>query len=132
MVREAFSRKGDEGEGIIEQIDGVVEIDQQLYFVEMKWKNEPIANGDVYQHLGRLHTRPRPNGIFISASGYTKSGIKAASESLATSLLVLTDFEELINVLENKTDMLKYFRAKIMSACIDKNVYSKPIHSDIK
>lgn len=36
-VREAFELKGDEGEGIVEQIDGVVEIDGLIYLVEMKW-----------------------------------------------------------------------------------------------
>jgi hypothetical protein len=36
LVREAFTIKGDEGQGIVEQIDGAVEIDGVLYLVEMK------------------------------------------------------------------------------------------------
>ena len=36
LIREAFVLKGDDGEGIVEQIDGVIEIDGHLYFIEMK------------------------------------------------------------------------------------------------
>lgn len=37
LVRESFSLVNEEGEGISEQVDGVIEIDGSLYFVEMKW-----------------------------------------------------------------------------------------------
>ncbi len=43
LVREPFTVKGHCGEGIVEQIDRVVEIDSYLYLVEMKWWNKPIA-----------------------------------------------------------------------------------------
>jgi hypothetical protein len=36
LVREAFTVKGEAGEGIIEQIDGAVEIKGDVYLVEMK------------------------------------------------------------------------------------------------
>lgn len=37
LIREAFTLKGQDSEGIVEQIDGVVEIEGHLYLVEMKW-----------------------------------------------------------------------------------------------
>ena len=44
LIREAFTVRGDEGQGIIEQTDGAVEIDGMLYLVEMKWWDKPIGD----------------------------------------------------------------------------------------
>ena len=35
LVREAFLRVGDTGEGVIEQIDGVISLDGEIYLDEM-------------------------------------------------------------------------------------------------
>lgn len=43
LIREAFTLTGDDGEGVVEQIDGVIEIDGHLYFIEMKWWEKPIG-----------------------------------------------------------------------------------------
>ena len=127
LVREAFTRKGDNGEGIIEQIDGVIEIDNQIYLVEMKWKKDKIGGDDIFAHLGRIYHRTSAQGIFISASGYADSGIIASKEALINkAILVLADLEEFINVLDNDKDLVQYFKAKIRKAIIDKEPYSKP------
>lgn len=36
-IQEAFTLCGEEGEGVIEQIDGVIKLDNHLSFVEVKW-----------------------------------------------------------------------------------------------
>lgn len=127
LVREAFTRKGDNGEGIIEQIDGVIEIDNQIYLVEMKWKKDKIGSEDIFAHLGRIYHRTSAQGIFISASGFTDSGILASKEALVNrAILVLTDLEEFIDILDNDKDLIQYFKAKIQKAIIDKEPYSKP------
>lgn len=127
LVRDAFTRKGNNGEGIIEQIDGVIEIDNQIYLVEMKWKKEKIGSEDIFAHLGRIYHRTSAQGIFISASGFADSGIVASKEALVNkAILVLTDLEEFINVLDNDKDLTQYFKAKIRKAIIDKEPYSKP------
>ena len=40
LVREAFTRVAPTGEGIVEQIDGVIELDGEIYLVEIKWWNQ--------------------------------------------------------------------------------------------
>ena len=126
LIREAFARKGDNGEGIIEQIDGVIEIDNQIYLVEMKWKKDKIGSEDIYAHLGRIYHRSSAHGIFISASGFSDSGIIASKEALLKqAILILTDLEEFFNILENNLDLTQYFKTKIEKALIDKNPYSK-------
>ena len=37
LVRESFTRAGEPGQGVIEQIDGVIELEGEIYLVEMKW-----------------------------------------------------------------------------------------------
>ena len=42
LVKEAFSLTGESKEGVVEQIDGVVEIDGDYYLVEMKWWGQAV------------------------------------------------------------------------------------------
>lgn len=127
LVREAFTRKGVNNEGVMEQIDGVIEIDNQIYLVEMKWKKEKIASEDIFAHLGRIYHRTNAQGVFISASGFSDSGLEAAKEALVNkAILVLADLEEFVNVLENEKDLNQYFKAKIRKAIIDKEPFTKP------
>jgi len=75
LVREAFHLVGEEGEGIIAQIDGVIEIDGYLYLVEMKWWSKRLGKAEVSPHLVDVFNRGHVGGILISASGYTEPAI---------------------------------------------------------
>ena len=79
LVRQAFTLAGEVGEGIIEQIDGLVDIDGRLFLVEMKWWKTPIGRPEASEHLVRLYGRPEAHGIFISAAGYTDAAVVTAS-----------------------------------------------------
>lgn len=126
-VRDAFQRRGEKGEGIIEQIDGVIEIDNQIFLVEMKWHKDAIGSQDIFAHLGRIYHRSQAHGIYISASGYTPSGLTAAKDALTNNaLLVLCDLQEFVEVLENKDELKPYLRKKIQKAIIDKDPFWKP------
>jgi restriction system protein len=65
-VREAFHLNGDEAEGIVEQIDGVIDLDGQLFLVEMKWLSEKVSPEPIGYHHSRVFLRHAANGIFIS------------------------------------------------------------------
>jgi restriction system protein len=126
LVKEDFRRVGENGDGIVEQIDGIVELDNQIFFVEMKWKKDSIGGEDIFSHLGRIYHRANAHGIYISASGYTSSGISAAKEALVKgALLVMFDLEELVHVIEVEEDFRDYLRKKIRFATIEKNPYKK-------
>lgn len=126
LVKEDFKRTGDEGDGIIEQIDGIIDIDNTVYLVEMKWKKDPIGSDDIYAHLGRVYHRTGAHGIFISASSYSPSGITAAKDAqLKNALLVFFDLEELIRIIEREDDFKGYLRERIQSAIIEKHPYKK-------
>lgn len=126
LIVEDFKRIGEQGEGIIEQIDGIIELDNVVYLVEMKWKQDSIGSDDIYAHLGRIYHRTNAHGIFISASKYSPSGISAAKEALLKdALLILFDLEEFVTIIEQESDFKVYLRKRIQSAIIDKHPYKK-------
>ncbi|MBP1663724.1 MAG: restriction endonuclease [Bacteroidetes bacterium] len=128
LVREDFRRVGDNKEGIIEQIDGIVEVDNQIFLVEMKWKKDTVGADDIFAHLGRIYHRTEAYGIYISASGYTSSGLIAAKEALTkNALIVMFDLEEFVRVIESETDFKQYLRDKIKVAIVDKEPFKKLI-----
>lgn len=120
LVREAFTIRGDEAQGIVEQIDGVVEIDGHLYLVEMKWWTPPLGPGDVAQHQVRVFNRGQARGIFISASGYTPAAIDQCRDSLARATFILCELQEIVRALETDLSLPELFRRKIRGAIIDK------------
>jgi hypothetical protein len=58
LVREAFTLKLD-GNGVVEQIDGAIELDSHLYIVEMKWHASPLGPADTAQHQRFLSRRSK-------------------------------------------------------------------------
>lgn len=120
LIREAFTLRGLEGQGVLEQIDGVIEIDGELYLVEMKWWEEVLGVGDVSQHLVRVFSRGQARGIFISSSGYTSAAINTCKESLHRIVVVLCELEEIVMLLERDGDVQDFLRKKIRAAIIDK------------
>lgn len=123
LVREAFTVVGSEGEGIIEQIDGLVDIDGQLYLVEMKWWNQPIGQ-EISQHIVRVYNHPEARGIFISASGYTGPAVTLCKEVLHQGkIMVLCELREIIFLLEQGQDIKDFLQKKINAAIVHKDPY---------
>ena len=69
-VREDFRRRDPDTGVVVEQIDGVIELDGKIHLVEMKWLNAPVGIGEFSPHLSRLFLRGDASGIFISSNGY--------------------------------------------------------------
>jgi len=127
LIREAFTSTGTEGEGIVEQIDGVVEIDGDTYLVEMKWWGSPLGTGDVAQHLVRVFYRNQARGIFISTSGYTDPAISTCRDALQKAVVVLCHLEEVVLLLEREADLKQFLKDKINAAIIHKNPFFEPL-----
>jgi restriction endonuclease Mrr len=121
LVREAFTRVAPTGEGVVEQIDGVIELDGEIYLVEMKWWDKPLGTGEVSQHLVRVFTRHCARGILISYSDFTEPAVNTCKEALARVVVVLSGLKELVQLLEREDDLQEFFRNKIHAAVIDKN-----------
>ena len=125
LIKEAFTLIGDNNEGIVEQVDGVIEVDGQIYLVEMKWLSTNVDVNDVSRHLVRLFGRSDSRGIFISASGYTQGAISTCADILNQKTMVLCTLEEIVNILEKEGNLKEFFKEKIRGAI----VYKKPLYS---
>jgi restriction system protein len=124
-VRESFHRTGEEGQGIIEQIDGVINLDGEIYLVEMKWLKDKAGVDDVSRHLVRVFTRGSSRGIFISATEYTDSALDTCKDALSKAVVVLCSVQEIILLLERYGDLGELLRQKIHAAIIDKKPFLK-------
>jgi len=126
LVQEAFHLVGESGEGIVEQIDGVIELKGTLHFVEMKWYEAPLGKPEIAEHLVRLISRAEARGIFISASEYTEPAISTAREFLQHKIVALANLREIVQLLERQADLGDFLLKKIHAAQIHKNPYFKP------
>jgi hypothetical protein len=127
LVAENFTRKGGDDTGILEQIDGVVEIDHYMYLVEMKWWDKPLGPGDVAPHLSRLMLRNGVGGIFISSSDYTASALETCRDFLQQRVLVLCSVREIVDLLNREADLVEMLRAKIRAAKLDRNPFKEVV-----
>jgi len=125
LVREAFTLKGESGQGVIEQIDGVVEIDGVLYLVEMKWWDKPIGRQEIAPHFVSVYGRRDVAGIFISYSGFSAAAIEDAKTGLAQKVFVLTELQEIIQAIDRESDLKAFFKEKINRAKSDRNPFYK-------
>ena len=123
LVRDPFVLVGDLAEGIVEQIDGVVEIDGHTYFVEMKWWGSPLGVPEVSQHLVRVYHRAEGRAIIISASDFTMPAVSTCKEALQQKVVILCTLQEIVILLENEGDLKEFFKKKVNAAIVDKNPF---------
>lgn len=126
-IREAFHVVGDEAEGIVEQIDGAVELDGEIYLVEMKWLEEPVGVAEISPHLVRLFARSEARGIFISQSRFTDPAIAQCKQALVQKVSVLCELEEIVHLLEQAADVAGYFREKVRAAITERRPLHRPV-----
>ena len=122
-VREDFRRKHPDSSVVLEQIDGVIELDGAIYLVEMKWLNSPVGVGEFLPHLSRLFLRANAHGIFISSSGYTEPVVKECATALAQKTMILCSLQEFVMLLQRQGDLIAFLKRKSQAAIVDKNPY---------
>lgn len=123
LVKEDFKRVDPDGAGIIEQIDGVVELAGHIYLVEMKWVKEPVGVEKLSQHLVRIYGRHDARGLFIASEGYADSAITQCREALSQKTISLISLHEVVLMLERQGDFVQFLNRKIQAATVDKNPY---------
>jgi restriction system protein len=128
LVREAFTVKGWSGEGVIEQIDGLIEMEGLLYLVELKWWKTPLGTAEVSPHIVRVFSRGgQARGVFISYSEFTEPAIATCREAIAGGgIVVLATLQELVELLDRDRDLQSWLKAKVTAAIADKNPYYRP------
>jgi len=123
LVREAFTVLEPDAGGVVEQVDGAVEIDGRFFLVELKWWNERLGTAEVSQHLVRVWARAEAGGIFISSSGYTEPAISTVDGVLNQRIVVLVELEEIVHAVENDVELRDLLKKKIIGATLDKRSF---------
>lgn len=122
-ISEAFTRSSPAGSGVIEQIDGAVEIDSHIYLVEAKWYDAKVGVGEVSQHLQRIFSRADARAIIISASGFTSAAIDTTREALSAKVVVLCELREIVQTFVDDTSLTDVLRKKIRAAQLRKEPF---------
>ena len=125
LVKESFRRGSASGAGSIEQIDGVIELDGNIYLVEMKWLKTPVDVGDVSRHIVRVFSRGECRGLFISYSGYTTAAVEACQESFSRANIILCTLRELVIQLERDGDIAEFLKEKVRSAIVNREPFKE-------
>ena len=127
-VREDFKRIDPVDGSVVEQIDGVIELDNQVYLVEMKWLKGPVGVNDLAPHMVRLFSRADARGLFISSSEYTGPAIGECANHLNSKTMILSSLREFVMLLASERDLLGMLRQKVQAALIDKRPYCEVLH----
>ncbi|HEY5305655.1 MAG TPA: restriction endonuclease [Pseudolabrys sp.] len=124
LIAENFRRKGSSG-SVEEQIDGVIELDNKMYLVEMKWRDEPMGPPEISQHISRLILRSEVSGLFISNSDFTLAAVNMCRDFLQQRVLVLCTLREVVDVMNREGDLAAMLRAKVRAAKLDRNPFKE-------
>ena len=129
LVRESFTVRGEPGQGVIEQIDGAIEINGNLYLVEMKWWDKAIGRQEIAPHLVSVFNRGGDvRGIFIAYSGFSAAAVAEVKTALAHKIIVLVELEELVMALDRDMDVRVLLIDKINRSQMHKEpLYRKPV-----
>ncbi len=122
-VREDFRRKAPDSNVVVEQLDGVIELDGAIHLVEMKWLKDPVGIGEFSPHLSRLFMRANANGIFIATNGYTASVIAECTNALNLKTLYLCSLQEFVMLLQRHGNLVSFLKKKYHAAIVDKNPF---------
>jgi hypothetical protein len=126
LIQKSFHLVGTGGEGIVEQIDGVIELKGHSYFVEVKWYKEPVGVPQISEHLVRLMARAEARGLFISASDYTEPAVSTCRDFLQQKIMALVQLSEIVHVLDQQAELADFLISKVDAAQIHKNPYFTP------
>jgi restriction endonuclease Mrr len=124
-VRESFTLTTDSGQ-IGEQIDGLIELDNQPFLVEVKWWKDPLGVDGVAQHLVRVYSRAGVHGLIISASGFADTSVEQCRQALAAKTIVLAELREIVHLLEREGDFADWLRVRTRAAAVDRKPLCRP------
>ncbi|HFX6305740.1 TPA: restriction endonuclease [Acinetobacter nosocomialis] len=123
LVREDFCRRDPDTSVVVEQIDGVIELNVKIHLVEMKWLNTSVGIGEFSPHLVRLFSRADAHGIFIATNGYASSVVSECRNALNQKTLFLCSLREFVMLLQRQDDLIELLRKKSQAAIVDKNPF---------
>ncbi len=108
-----------------EQIDGSVEIDNNIYLIEVKWTSHPINESDLLVFRGKIEGKSSfTRGMFLAINGFTKESIKALTTGKQPNFFLIDGYD-LSLVLEGKYSLEELLKYKIRKLAEEGAVYAR-------
>jgi restriction system protein len=128
LIEEAFTLRGEPGEGVVEQIDGVIRVDAPC-LVEMKWLAGAVRTDESAQHLVRVYHRPEAvRGLLISANGFSDGVVGQHRDAIVKGRIVaLCGLDEIVRLLDEEADLGVFLRTKMERAATHRDPYYRPL-----
>ncbi len=120
-IRDPLRIVDDDGLGVVEQIDGVIELDTQTFLVEAKFWTESLGVGDVAQHMVRVGRRAGVSGLYVVHPGYTAPAVRSVRDELHRRVFVLATVEELVGLFEADASISDWLREKVHFAKVERD-----------
>jgi restriction system protein len=119
-VRDSFHIVGNSGEGIVEQIDGAIELDGHLFIVEMKWLSEKVGPEPAGYFLSKVFSRSDCGGILIAHPGVTPAAVRHFETALQGKRTVfICTLQEIFGVLNSGDSLTEHLRQRRQRAILD-------------
>jgi restriction system protein len=119
-VRDSFHIVGNNGEGIVEQIDGAIELDGHLFIVEMKWLSEKVGPEPAGYFLSKVFSRSDCGGILIAHPGATPAAVRHFETALQGKRTVfICTLQEVFGVLNSGDSLTEHLRQRRQRAILD-------------
>ena len=116
-------------EGLIEQLDGIVEINNAKYLVELKWSKKRLGLDEVSNHFMNVFYRQQLRGILIGVNGFEIEAIDLCKKSYERVMVILCKLEELLNLMSKYENLNEFLQKKIDAAVKDNNPLFYPLGS---
>ncbi len=109
--------------GIVEQIDGVVELDGHRYLLEVRDHHAPLSAEELAWPLLKARSRAGVGLIVVSAGGYTQPAIERCRGALRELVVVLVHLDELVALQDPKGELPDLLRTKVRAAELHRDPY---------
>lgn len=96
-----------------EQIDGSIDLDNEIYLLELKWENHSLPEADLLVFRGKIEGKSTfTRGIFIALNGIAPQARDAITRGKAPSFFVM-DGHDLMMILSGAIGLLDFLRCRI-------------------
>jgi hypothetical protein len=127
-VSRPLAKRTDESGKRLEQIEGVIELDDNRYLVEIRWDDKAVGLSEIQKQIASLSSDENADVsgvLFVSFSGFTEQAIDAAKKAIsADDLVMLSTLSDFVHVLEGEGNVDAFLSTRIQTALVDKNPYA--------
>ena len=106
-----------------EEIDGSIELDNETYLLEARWRKNPSNKDDLTLFSSKIGMKSKwSRGIFISVSGFKEQALSAFTTRGGNSFIAMKG-DEIDLVLAGKIDLAELLRKKVRISAEEGTLY---------